>query len=77
MIVYDCYVQTVLIATLFDHIDFPECSASYCEECDHLEQGQGKSHFGHTITYTFLLMHVANITLCMCRLSILLLLQTW
>ena len=60
----------VLIGAMFARIDCPECSASFCEDCDRLEQGQGKSHFAHTITYIFLIMHVANITLCMCRLSL-------
>ena len=52
-------LNVLLNATLCDRVDYPECNASFCEECDRQGQEQGKSYFGHITTYIFI-MHVAK-----------------
>lgn len=35
-------------------VDCPECDASYCQECDFLNQNQGKLHVDHPLPIVFL-----------------------
>ena len=35
-------------------VDCPECDASYCQECDLLNQNQGKLHVDHPLPIVFL-----------------------
>ena len=54
-------------------VDCPECDASYCQECDFLNQNQGKLHVDHPLPIVFYacsIYHIIN--LCMYRNTILL-----
>ena len=35
-------IDYMLIGAMFARIDCPECAASFCEDCDRLEQEEGK-----------------------------------
>ena len=35
------------------HVDCPQCDASYCQECDFLNQNQGKLHVDHPLLIVF------------------------
>ena len=43
-------------------VDCPECDASYCQECDFLNQNQGKLHVDHPLPIVF--YACSYITLC-------------
>jgi hypothetical protein len=34
-------------------VDCPECDANYCQECDFLNQNQGKLHVDHPLPIVF------------------------
>jgi len=34
-------------------VDCPECEANYCQECDFLNQDQGKLHVDHPLPIVF------------------------
>ena len=34
-------------------VDCPECDANYCQECDFLNQNQGKLHLDHHLPIVF------------------------
>ena len=41
LFVHNC-IEYVLIGAMFVRIDCSECTASFCEDCDHQEQEEGK-----------------------------------
>ena len=42
-----------LLLNRVKRVDCPECDASYCQECDFLNQNQGKLHVDHPLPIVF------------------------
>ena len=46
-------VPVIDLLNCVKRVDCPECDASYCQECDFLNQNQGKLHVDHPLPIVF------------------------
>ena len=51
-------------------VDCPECDANYCQECNFLNQNQGKLHVDHPLPIVFYACIYHTMNLCMYRKTI-------
>ena len=46
-------VSVIDLLNCVKRVDCPECEANYCQECDFLNQNQGKLHVDHPLPIVF------------------------
>ena len=49
-------VSVIDLLNCVKRVDCPECEANYCQECDFLNQNEGKLHVDHRLPIIFLCM---------------------